>query len=129
MAENPQAPKMNADSLWREELFTDREVGTIRRMTPVKSDGSTDLSRKAVFVGEATLMTPAGSLPLSFEIPAADLAQAVAGYSDSLEKAYQETLAELQELRRRANSQIVIPQGGLPSGGLPPAPGSSKLKL
>lgn len=128
MPDTPEVPKMNINSLWREEVFTDREVGVIRKMTPVSPDGSADLTRKAVFVGEATLMTPAGSLPLTFEIPAADLSQAVAGYGDALEKAYQHTLTELRELQRRASSQIVIPQGGMPPGGLPPAPGS-KLKL
>lgn len=129
MADNPQTPKMDPNSLWREDIFTDREIGTIRRLTPVKSDGSTDAARKTVFMGEASLMTPAGNLPLSFDIPAADLSQAVAGYGAALEQAYHQTLQELQELRRKASSQIVIPQGGMPPGGLPPAPGGGKLKL
>ncbi len=129
MADTPQTPKMDPNSLWREDIFTDREIGTIRRMTPVKTDGSTDSSRKTVFMGEASLMTPAGALPLSFEIPGNDLAQAVAGYGAALEKAYHQTLAELQELRRKASSQIVIPQGGLPPGGLNPGPGGGKIKL
>jgi len=129
MAETPKTPQMDPNALWREEIYTDREIGTIRRLIPVKSDGSTDVARKIVFVGEASLMTPAGSLPLSFEIPAADLGQAAAGYGAALEKAYQETMQELQEMRRKASSQIVIPQGGLPPGGLPPGPGGGKLKL
>lgn len=123
-----QAPTMDPNALWREEIFTDRKVGTIRRMSPIKSDGTADLTRKPVFVGEAALMTPAGQLPLSFEIPAEDLAGAVLGYAAALEKGYKQTLEELQELRRQAASQIVIPKGGLPPGGLPPPP-ISKLKL
>jgi hypothetical protein len=133
MSENPPI-QMNASALWREETFTDREVGTIRRMSPVAPDGTPDASRKAIFMGEAALMTPAGSLPLSFEIPAETLAQAVAAYGPALEKAYASAVEELQELRRRASSQIVIPQGGLPPGGLGPgglAPGAApgKIKL
>ena len=58
---------MSADSLYREDVYTDQRVGTIRRMTPVKSDGSEDPSRPLVFVGQATIMTPMGSLPLTFE--------------------------------------------------------------
>src|SRR5581483_12475125 len=100
-------------SLWREEVFTDRRIGTIRRLTPVNVDGTPAVGRKTMYVGEAALMTPAGQLPLSFEIEATDLAGAVAGYAAALEKGYRETLEELQELRRQASSQIVIPKGGL----------------
>lgn len=112
-------PKMDPNALWREEVFTDRRVGTIRRLIPVKADGSTDLARKPLFMGETALMTPAGQLPLSFEIPAGDLAEAIAAYGPELEKAYRHTLEELEQLRRRASQQIVIPKGGMPPG-LPP---------
>lgn len=129
-----EAPKMDASDLWREETFSDRKVGTIRRLTPVKSDGSVDPSRKPSFVGEASLMTPAGSLPLNFEIPASDLAGAVVAYGDTLQKAFAEAMEELKEMRRRASSQIVIPQGGgaglgggLGGPRLPPGPGKLKL--
>ena len=126
MTEPKEAPvaKMDPGALWKEEPFTDRKVGVIRRMTPVKADGSPDPSRKTAFVGEASLMTPAGSLPLSFEIPADNLETAVAGYGPALEEALAEAMEELKELRRRAASQIVIPQGGIPPGGL-----AGKLKL
>lgn len=122
---------MDPNALWREDVFTDRSVGTIRRLAPVKADGSPDLARKTLFVGEAALMTPGGSLPISFEIPAEDLAQAVAGYGPALEKAYEETLEDLQELRRRASQKIVLPQGGLPPAGGPGLPpgGLGSLKL
>lgn len=136
--ENEQPPKMDAADLWREEIFTDRKVGTVRRLTPVKPDGSADLSRKAVFLGEASLMTSAGSLPLTFEIPGETLEKAVAGYGDAVQKAFQEAMEELKELRRRAASQIVIPpaggglSGGLGGGGLGGGgglPPGGKLKL
>ncbi|MDE2238039.1 MAG: hypothetical protein KGK30_09135, partial [Elusimicrobia bacterium] len=113
--------------------FTDRKVGMIRRLLPVKLDGSIDPSRKAAFLGEASLMTAGGSLPLSFEIPAESLEQAVAGYAEAVERAFAEAVNELNELRRRAATQIVIPQGGAsglsgPGGGLPSG-GVGKLKL
>ena len=60
--------RMNPDELYREEIFTDRRVGTIQRLTPVTGDGADDPSRPVQFVGQASLMTPAGSLPISFEI-------------------------------------------------------------
>lgn len=124
------APKMDASALWREETFTDRKIGIIRVMTPVKADGAPDAARKAMFVGEASLMTPAGSLPLSFEIPAADLASAVAAYGEALEEAFHDAMEELQEMRRKASSGLVLPGQGMPPGGLAPGglpPGKLKL--
>lgn len=127
MSDPKETPKMDAADLWREEMFTDRKVGVIRRLSPVKADGSADPARRTVFVGEASLMTPGGALPLTFEIQGADLSAAVTAYGDALEKALQEAMEELKELRRRASSQIVLPQGGMPPGGLS-GPGG-KLKL
>ena len=67
--------QMSADALYREDVFTDQRVGTVRRMTPVKSDGSDDPGRPVLYIGQATIMTPMGSLPLSFELPAKSLAK------------------------------------------------------
>jgi hypothetical protein len=120
---------MDAADLWREEVFTDRKVGVIRRLTPVKADGSDDAARKVLFMGEASLYTPAGTLPLSFEIPAADLKEAAEAYGPAVEKAFAEAMDELKEMRRKAASSIVIPKGGAAGlggglgdmgGGLPP---------
>lgn len=112
-------PEMDAKDLWREDIFTDRKVGTIRRLEPVKLDGSKDPARQTIFTGEAQLLTPAGALPLAFEIPADTLEQAVAGYGPAVEKAFNEAMDELKEMRRKASSQIVVPgAGGMPPGGL-----------
>jgi hypothetical protein len=46
MAQRPEAdPKMDSESLYREDIVTDRKVGTIRMLTPLKSDGTTDTGR------------------------------------------------------------------------------------
>ena len=112
MAGNAPEPKMDADDLYREDVYSDRKVGTIRVMTPVKHDGSTDLARPSVFVGQAQIMTPAGVLPLSFEIEATNLAEACAGFADGAKIAFEETMKELQEMRRQQASSIVIPEAG-----------------
>jgi hypothetical protein len=57
--------KMEANSLYREETFTDRRVGTLRRLVPVKSDGSLDNARQPLYQGQTQLLTPVGTLPLS----------------------------------------------------------------
>jgi hypothetical protein len=103
---------MDANDLYREDTITDRKVGTIRVMTPVRPDGSTDPARTAVYVGQAQIMTPAGVLPLSFEIPATTLAEACAGFADGAKLAFEETMQELQEMRRQQASSIVIPDAG-----------------
>ena len=113
--------KMEADSLYREEIYTDRKIGTIRAMVPVTSNGATDGSRPVVYTGEAQIMTQMGPLPISFEIEAANLAQAVDGYAAAAKVAVERTVKELQDLRRQAASSIVLPgQGGagFPPGGL-----------
>ena len=55
-------------------MFTDRKMGAIRVMTPVKSDGAVDGTRKVLYVGETQLLTAAGLLPLVFELDASSLA-------------------------------------------------------
>lgn len=121
--------KMDPASLYREEVFTDRKVGTIRRLTPVKTDGSTDASRKMLYQGQTQLLTPVGTLPLAFEIEAGTLAEAVEKFAASAKVAVERAVRELQELRREAASSIVIPErgaGGFGPGGLP---GGGKIQL
>jgi hypothetical protein len=113
-------PTMDAASLYREEIITDRKVGTIRMLTPVKKDGATDSSRAVIYIGEAQLMTNVGTLPINFELEAQTLDQAVAGFADAAKEAVERTMKDLQELRRQQASSIVVPQGGMGGmGGLP----------
>jgi hypothetical protein len=113
MAEEKQPdPQMSADALYREDVFTDQRVGTVRRLTPVRADGSDDPVRQVVFIGQATIMTPMGSLPISFELPAKTLAEAVAQFGRGAQQAVEEAARELQEIRRQAASSIVIPDAG-----------------
>ena len=112
------SPTMDAASLYREEIYTDRAVGTLRVLTPVSSTGAPDPSRPVVYTGEAQLMTTVGPLPISFEVPATTLAEAVARYAEAAKEGVAQAMRELTEMRRQASSSIVIPQGGaLPPGG------------
>jgi len=116
-------PTMDPKSLYREEIITDRKVGTIRMLTPLKSDGSTDASRAVLYIGEAQLMTSVGTLPINFELEAQSLDEAVSKFAGAAKEAVDRTMKDLQELRRQAASSIVVPQGGmggLPGGGIPP---------
>ncbi|RMF94877.1 MAG: hypothetical protein D6727_11875 [Gammaproteobacteria bacterium] len=117
--------RMDRNGLYREEVFTDRRVGTIQRLTPVDADGQADPARAVIYVGQAQLMTRAGPLPLSFEIPAASLSEAVDRFADSANAAVNEAMQRLEEIRREAASSIIVPGsegaggGGVPGGGVP----------
>jgi hypothetical protein len=122
MAQGPEMDiQMDASSLWREEIVTDRRAGTIRLLVPIRSDGSADPARATHYVGEVQIMTQAGPLPISFEIEAKTLAEAIERYGPGAKAAVERTIAELQELRRQAQSSIIVPSAGGaldPSGGL-----------
>ena len=120
--------QMDAANLYREDVFTDRGVGTIRVLTPVRRDGSPDAGRKPVYVGEAQMLTSMGPLPIPFEIDAADLGAAVAAYGDAAREAMERAAREIQDMRRQAASSIVIPQGG---AGMVPGgrPGGGKIQM
>jgi len=95
--------------------------GTLRVLQPVKSDGSPDTLRKTVYQGEAQLMTNMGPLPISFDIDAATLADAIAGYAEATKAGIERAMREIQEMRRQASSSIVLPPAGAtlgPGGGL-----------
>jgi hypothetical protein len=123
MAEEELKLEFDAANLYREDVFTDQKIGTIRQMTPVKHDGTNDQSRPVLFVGETSLMTPAGTLPIHFRLEGPSLGEAAKQFSDSANKAIQDTMEQLRELRRQAASSIVVPDmskggmGGLGGGG------------
>ena len=109
---------MDATQIYHEETFTDRRVGTIRRLTPVTANGEPDTARSTLFVGQAQVMTPMGAVPISFELDSPTLDGAIAKFGDAAERAVQQTMRELQELRREQASSLVIPDaagGALPN--------------
>jgi hypothetical protein len=102
---------MDSAQVYREETFTDRKVGTIRRLTPVSADGAEDDKRPVIFVGQAQVMTPMGAVPISFELEATTLSAAIEKFGASAEQAVHQTMRELQEMRREQASSLVIPDG------------------
>lgn len=115
MMSNPSDIAMNPDELYLEEVFTDNKVGTIRRMTPVTATGEKDTTRDIVFIGSTQMMTPAGPLPLNFELAGTSLGEAAGNFGVAANQALEETMKELQEMRRQQASQIVVP-GQTPGG-------------
>ena len=130
MSEKPQSPdfSLDASQLFREEVISDGRAGTIRCLHPVRPDGSADPARPVIFQGQTQVMTPMGVLPINFDIAAASLAEAVEAFGAAADAGLQETLKELQELRRQQASSIMVPGAGGMGGGMPPGAGG-KIQL
>jgi hypothetical protein len=118
---------MDTGSLYREETFTDRRVGTLQRLTPIKASGDTDATRPVLFVGQTQVLTPAGALPLSFELEATSLEEAVGKFGEAAKQALARTMRRLEELRREQASSIIVP-GAVPPGGGTGGPGGRLLR-
>jgi hypothetical protein len=129
MAAQNDLPDVRLDpaAMYREDVFTDRRAGTIRRLTPVTLDGATDASRAVLFSGQTQLLTPAGVLPLVFEIEAATLEEALQKFPDGVKVALEQAIDEAREMRREAASRIVVPEVG--AGGIGPGPGQGGGKI
>ena len=124
MAAKSDLPDVRLDpaGLYREEIYTDRRAGTLRRLTPVTVDGATDPKRPVLFSGQTQLLTPAGVLPLVFEIEASTLEEALAKFPEGVNGALEQAIDEAREMRREAASRIVVPDVG---SGIGPGPGAA----
>jgi len=131
MAAQNDLPEVQLDpkALYREDVFTDRRAGSIRRLTPVTAEGSVDPTRPVLFSGQTQLLTPAGVLPLGFEIEAATLEEALRKFPDGVRVALEQAIDEARELRREAASRIVVPDVGAGVGPAGPPSGGGKIKF
>jgi len=126
MAQETGLPDIQVDrlGLYREEVFTDRKAGTLRRLMPVTAEGAADGTRPVLYSGQTQLLTPGGVLPLSFEIEATTLDEALTRFPAAVHAALEQAIEEAREYRREASSRIVVPEVG--GGGIP---GGGKIKL
>jgi hypothetical protein len=89
----------------------------LQRLTPVTAGGAEDSARPVLYVGQTQILTPAGALPLSFEIPAKSLDDAVAKFGDVAKQALESTMRRIDEMRREQASSIIVPGTQPPQGG------------
>ncbi|MDD3276338.1 MAG: hypothetical protein PHP93_04730 [Kiritimatiellales bacterium] len=101
--------KMDIANLYREESYTDLKTGGIRKLVPIKIDGSEDDSRDAVFTGHTQLMSPHGPLPLQGAIEAKTLEDAVAKFPQAMEDAMNKMIEEAQHYQREQANKIITP--------------------
>ena len=101
--------KIDGANLWKEEHITDLKVGNIRKLTPIKADGSEDESRQASYSATTNIMTPGGALPISGEIEAANLAEAVEKFPEAINSAVQKLQEDMIQMQKEQASKIVTP--------------------
>jgi hypothetical protein len=98
---------VNRQNLYLEETFTDLKVASIRRLTPVKPDGSVDKTRKTLFVGQTHLISPNGPIPIQNIIQAKDLQQAVKNFPEAMMAAVDRLVEEANKMKVQENSRII----------------------
>jgi hypothetical protein len=97
------------DSLYLEESFSDLDMGSIRRLTPVKPNGLKDKSRKQIFVGHLNIMTPQGPIPIQAPIDARNLKEAMEMYPGAMKIALKKMKEHVEKLKEEQESRIIVP--------------------
>lgn len=91
---------VDRNNLYREESFTDVKVAAIRRLTPVKADGSEDESREPIFMGQTQLLTPSGPLMLQSLLDAKTFEEAMDKFPVAIQRELDKVRADLKEKQR-----------------------------
>ena len=101
--------KLDETNLYKEEVFTDLRVGSLKQLTPVTKEGERDLARPMVYVGETQLMSQVGPLPVQTRIEAENLQAAIERFPAAIQTAVEAMIDEVKEHQRKEMSRIVVP--------------------
>jgi hypothetical protein len=104
--------KLDSNNLYREESFTDMKTGAVRRLTPVKSDGSDDESREAIFIAQTQLMSPEGALPVSAMLEGKSLTAAIENFPEAVKNEVDRIVEMAQKAKHEESSRIIVPGQG-----------------
>ena len=116
MADNPIDFIVERDNLYREENIIDLKSASIRCLTPINPDGTTDESREKIFVGHTQLMSPQGAVPLHAPLEAHTLEEAMDNFSGAMEQAMAEMIENVKKMQQEQEvakqtegSRIIVP--------------------
>ena len=105
MPSRPEKPKINLnvdrENLYREDSVTDVKVAAIRRLTPIKADGSDDDSRDPMFMGQTQLMSPSGPILLQSLLEARTLEEAMDKFPDAMQKEVDKAMAQAEKNHKK----------------------------
>jgi hypothetical protein len=102
--------KVDLGNLYCEETFTDLKLGWIRRLTPVKPDGSKDENREYIFIGQTQLVTPEGPVPVHCRIPEKTLEEAIEQFPQVMEQTMHDMIKKAMERQEQAASSTPAPE-------------------
>jgi len=106
---------VDKNNLYREEAITDLKVASIRRLIPVKTDGTENESRTAIFIGHSQLMSPEGPVPLQTSLEVNNIEEAIEAFPAAMEKALAEMIEKIKEMQeqrqmqQKDDSRIIVP--------------------
>ena len=115
------------DNLHREDVFSDMRLATIRRLQPVRPDGSHDPTRPTTYIAETTIVSQLGPIPVQSPIEADSLEDAFTRFPEAIKAAVERLSERAQEMRREEASRIVVPGSMPPPGGRPPGGGGGLI--
>lgn len=120
-SQSAESMSVDIDNLYREESYTDLRAASVRVLIPVTVDGAEDPARKRMFIGDTTLMTQMGPIPVQFPLEVETLKEALEKFPEGVREAIERLNERAKEMAREEASRIVVPgkaPGGMP-GGLP----------
>lgn len=115
MANEPDSVDVDVDNLYREESFTDLRAANIKRLSPVDENGEPDAARPPQYIGDTTLMTQMGPIPVQFPLEADSLKEAFEKFPQGVQDAIVRLQERAQEMAREEASRIVVPGAGGPA--------------
>ena len=105
------------DNLYKEESFTDLKTASIRRLTPVKPDGTADENRQEIYLGHTQLMSPQGPIPLQVRLNAATLEEAIERFPAAMQNEMAQMIErakkmqkEMEETKQSQKSGLILPR-------------------
>lgn len=98
---------VNRDNLYREESFTDIKVAAIRRLVPVKPDGSDDESRTTMFMAQTQIMTPGGPFLLQAMLKAETIEEALDEFPAEMQVQMNKMIAEAEQQQEKQDLQVI----------------------
>jgi hypothetical protein len=100
---------VNRKNLYKEEAFTDMEGASIRRLTPIKADGTRDKKRALVFFGHTQLLLSHGAVPVHCFLKAKNLDQAFKQFPLAMKESVEKVIKDLEAVEERGDSRIIMP--------------------
>ena len=88
---------VDRNNLYREDSVTDIKVAAIRRLTPIKADGSDDDSRDTIYMGQTQLMSPSGPILLQSLLEAKTLEEAMDNFPVAMQKEVDKAMAQVEK--------------------------------